>query len=102
MSGVSWLLGFVTTMADLEIFTQRYSADPSPYVANGRLYITTTHDLAANTEWAMKDYNCLSTEDGVNWRDEGLCGKPLIFRVFIFPRSWYNRVTSRIFDVTLL
>lgn len=57
---------------EYEIFTQRYSADPSPYVADGRLYITTTHDLADQTGWRMHDYNCLSTDDLVNWRDEGI------------------------------
>jgi peptidoglycan/xylan/chitin deacetylase (PgdA/CDA1 family) len=58
-------------LADLEIFTQRYSADPSPYVAGGRMYITTSHDRASDTSWSMRDYNCLSSDDLVNWRDEG-------------------------------
>ena len=58
--------------AEYEIFTQRYTADPSPYVADGRMYITTTHDLANDTGWHMRDYNCLSSDDLVNWRDEGI------------------------------
>eukprot|EP00729_Bicosta_minor_P011584 gene11584-15272_t len=59
--------------AEYELFTQRYSADPSPYASSdGRLYITTTHDLVENTGWRMRDYNCLSTDDLVNWRDEGI------------------------------
>ena len=61
------------TVGDLEIFTQRYSADPSPFVASdGRMYITTSHDLANNTGWSMRDYNCLSSDDLANWRDEGI------------------------------
>lgn len=35
-------------------------------------YITTTHDLTSDTGWSMTDYNCLSTDDLVNWRDEGI------------------------------
>ena len=57
----------------LTLMVIEFPADPSPYVgADGRLYITTTHDLADQTGWRMHDYNCLSTDDLVNWRDEGI------------------------------
>ena len=42
-------------------------------VCNPALWIyTTSHDLVENTGWRMRDYNCLSTDDLVNWRDEGI------------------------------
>ena len=68
------LLGLLpcSVVANYEIFTQRYSADPAPLVTGGRMYITTSHDLANNTGWNMRDYNCLSSDDLVNWRDEGI------------------------------
>eukprot|EP01047_Picozoa_sp_COSAG01_P021466 COSAG01_NODE_1246_length_11073_cov_38.365683_6_plen_710_part_00 len=60
-------------VSEYELFTQRYTADPAPFVSSdGRLYITTSHDLANATGWSMRDYNCLSTDDLVNWRDEGI------------------------------
>lgn len=52
------------------IYSQRFSADPSPIVYNGRVYLYTTHDGAGAT--AMTDYNCISSTDMVNWRDEGI------------------------------
>jgi hypothetical protein len=58
--------------AEYEIFTQRYSGDPSPFVSGGRMYITSSHDLANDTGWSMHDYNCVSSDDLVNWRDEGI------------------------------
>ena len=35
-----------------------------------RMY--TTHDLDSQTGWDMVDYNCFSSDDMVNWRDEGI------------------------------
>ena len=52
--------------------SDRYTADPAPYVAGNRLYIYTSHDLADQRGWLMKDYSLMSTTDLVNFRDEGI------------------------------
>jgi hypothetical protein len=57
--------------ADYEIFRQRYSADPAPMVHDGRLWLYTSHDNA-EPGYTMTDYNALSSDDLVNWRDEGI------------------------------
>jgi len=49
------------------------SADPSARVFGDRLYIYPSHDFdASNTEFTMYDWKCYSTDDLVNWRDEGV------------------------------
>ena len=60
------------TLATLEIFTQRYSADPAPLVVGDRVYMYTSHDTNTQVGWLMTDYNCFSSDDLVNWRDEGI------------------------------
>ena len=57
--------------ADYEIFRQRYSADPAPMVHDGRLWLYTSHDNG-EPGYTMTDYNALSSDDLVNWRDEGI------------------------------
>jgi len=59
--------------ADYQMFYQRFSADPSPLAnsIDGRFYIYTTHDNLSDG-YGMTDYNCLSSDDMVNWRDEGI------------------------------
>ena len=58
--------------ANYVIFSQRFSADPAPIVHNGRVYLYTSHDKDHNHGFDMSDYNCLSSSDMVNWRDEGI------------------------------
>ncbi len=36
-----------------------------------RVYVYTSHDLVGQAGWKMRDYNCLSSDDLLNWRDEG-------------------------------
>ena len=64
--------GIYNSMANLEIFTQRFSADPAPLVIGDRVYIYTSHDTNTQTGYYMIDYNCFSSDDLVNWRDEGI------------------------------
>ena len=64
------LLGSVG--ANYVIFSQRFSADPAPLVHDGRVYLYTSHDKDHNHGFDMTDYNCLSSTDLVNWRDEGI------------------------------
>ena len=58
--------------ANFETLTTRYTADPAPLVYNGRMHIYTSHDLANQTGWFMKDWTLQSTADGVNWQDHGV------------------------------
>lgn len=52
--------------------SDRYTADPAPFVHDGRLYIFTSHDLDTQEAWLMTDYSCMSSDDLQNWRDEGI------------------------------
>jgi len=72
-------LALASAAADFVTLSTRYSADPSPFVSphDGRLYITTTHDEVGAQSFAMLDYNVFSTDDGVNWRDDGICFSPV-------------------------
>jgi arabinoxylan arabinofuranohydrolase len=62
----------VLASANLEIDTFKFTADPAPFVHAGRLYITTSHDILGQVGWFMKDYVVMSTDDLMNWRDEGI------------------------------
>lgn len=50
-------------VANYVIFSERYSADPSPIVHDGRVYLYTSHDKNLNHGFDMTDYNCLSSAD---------------------------------------
>src|SRR5258708_3494254 len=53
--------------------TQIYTADPSAHVwADGRLYVYPSHDIDPPRGCDLMDqYHVYSTDDMVNWRDEG-------------------------------
>ncbi|WP_208921717.1 family 43 glycosylhydrolase [Streptomyces capitiformicae] len=54
------------------IVTDRFVADPSAHVFNGRMYVYATHDSDnSGTYWDSKDWRAYSTADGVNWTDHG-------------------------------
>jgi hypothetical protein len=46
--------GLYYAAATLEIFTQRFSADPAPLVVGDRVYMYTSHDIDNQTGWFMK------------------------------------------------
>ena len=58
--------------ANFFTLTDRFTADPAPIVVDGRLYISTSHDLPDQRGWLMTDYSLMSTDDLLNWRDEGI------------------------------
>ena len=58
--------------ANYVTLSDRYTADPAPFVHDGRLYIYTSHDLDTQTAWTMVDYSLMSSSDLTNWRDEGI------------------------------
>jgi len=64
------ILGIVSS--NYITLSDRYTADPAPFVQGDRLYIYTSHDLADQVGWFMKDYSLMSTDDLANWRDEGI------------------------------
>ena len=61
-----------TTLANYVTLTDRYTADPAPFVHQGRVYIYTSHDFAKQTNWQMTDYSLMSSDDLHNWNDEGI------------------------------
>lgn len=61
-------------LADYPIFSQRYTADPTAVVYNGRLYVYASHDSdlkAGQTTYNIPDITCISTDDMKNWTDHG-------------------------------
>jgi len=44
---------FASAAANLFTLTDRYTADPAPFVSGGRVYIFTSHDYANQTNWNM-------------------------------------------------
>ncbi len=58
--------------ANYVTLTDRYTADPAPFVLGDRVYIFTSHDLDQQRNWAMTDYSLMSSDDLTNWRDEGI------------------------------
>ena len=61
----------VMVHGDYELFHQRYSTDPAPMALGNRMWIYTTHDNM-KPGCSMRDCNGLSSDDLVNWRDEGI------------------------------
>jgi arabinoxylan arabinofuranohydrolase len=58
--------------ANIVTLSDRFTADPAPIVVDGRLYISTSHDLPDQRGWLMTDYSLMSTDDLANWRDDGI------------------------------
>jgi hypothetical protein len=58
--------------ANTVTLSDRFTADPAPIVVDGRLYISTSHDLPDQRGWLMTDYSLMSTDDLANWRDDGI------------------------------
>lgn len=53
------------------IVTHKYTADPSARVFNGKVYVYTSHDRDDATYFDMVDWACFSSDDMINWKDEG-------------------------------
>ncbi|HQA57464.1 MAG TPA: carbohydrate-binding protein [Acetivibrio sp.] len=61
-------------LADYPIFSQRFTADPTAVVYNGRLYVYCSHDSDATpgqSTYNIPDITCISTDDLKNWTDHG-------------------------------
>jgi len=62
------------SFADYPIFTQRYTADPTALVYNGRMYVYCSHDVDATADqstYNIPDITCISSDDMKNWTDHG-------------------------------
>jgi len=57
------------------IFSQRFSADASVVVHNGRVYMLASHDTDP-CQPIMGGYNLLSSDDLLNWTDHGIILHP--------------------------
>jgi beta-xylosidase len=83
-----------TGKADNPIVQHVYTADPSPLVHNGRLYLYTGHDEDGSTNFTMKDWRVWSTVDMVNWTDHG---SPLSLATFSWAKqdAWAGQAVER-------
>jgi beta-xylosidase len=83
-----------TGKADNPIVQHVYTADPSPLVHNGRLYLYTGHDEDGSTNFTMKDWRVWSTADMVNWTDHG---SPLSLATFSWAKqdAWAGQAIER-------
>ena len=67
-----WGLNF-SLLADYPVIYQRYAADPSGLVYNGRMYIYCSNDDDNDrTNYLMHSITCFSTDDLKNWTDHGV------------------------------
>lgn len=49
----------------------KFTADPAPMVSDGVVYLYTGHDEDDATHFLMRDWECYSSTDMVNWTDHG-------------------------------
>ena len=82
--------------ADNPIVQTLYTADPAPYVHDGRVYLYTTHDedTLVNDFFTMNDWRVYSSTDIVNWTDHG---SPLRYSDFSWARgdAWAGQVIHK-------
>ncbi|MEV0951243.1 RICIN domain-containing protein [Promicromonospora sp. NPDC050249] len=71
-----------------------YTADPSPLVYNGRVYLYTGHDEDGSTTFTMRDWRVSSSSDMVNWTDHG---SPMSLETFSWASSdaWAGQAVHR-------
>ncbi|MGB8452349.1 MAG: carbohydrate-binding protein [Anaerocolumna sp.] len=66
------LFSQLTVFADYPIFYQRYAADPTAVVYNGRVYLYGSHDVyEEGAGYIINDITCISSDDMENWTDHG-------------------------------
>jgi arabinoxylan arabinofuranohydrolase len=59
--------------ADNPLVSQVYTADPSGYIVNGRMYVIVTHDQDTQSDYSqLWDYYVFSSSDLINWQDHGI------------------------------
>ncbi len=65
----------IQVQANWIIFSQRFTADASVIVYNGRVYMLTSHDTDPCAP-IMGGYNLISSDDLLNWTDHGIIIHP--------------------------
>lgn len=84
--------------ADNPIVQTNYTADPSPMVYDGTMYLYTSHDEdELNGFYHMLDWKCYSSTDMVNWTDHGTIMSYLDFSWTYpeEPRAWAPQCVER-------
>ncbi|MDI1460984.1 family 43 glycosylhydrolase [Catellatospora sp. KI3] len=83
-----------TAVADNPIVQTIYTADPAPFVHNGRVYVYTGHDEDGSTNFTMREWRVYSTADMVNWTDHGV---PMNLATFKWAdaNAWAGHVAYR-------
>jgi len=67
-----WSICINNAFAQNPIVQTNYTADPSPLVYNGKVYLYTSHDEDNSSWFVMNDWRLYTTEDMVNWTDYGV------------------------------
>ena len=72
---------FLGAQAQNPIIKHIFTADPSPIVHKGTVYLYTSHDTASvkDTNYKMPDWHVFSSTDMVNWKDHGALLSPKTF-----------------------
>ncbi|KJR86059.1 carbohydrate-binding protein family 6 protein [Sporothrix schenckii 1099-18] len=71
-----------------------YTADPAPFVYNGRMYLFADHDEDGSKTFVMKDWRLFSTTDMANWQDHGVVASLSTFK-WATGRAWAGQVINR-------
>ena len=71
-----------------------FTSDPAPMVHNGRIYVYTGHDEDGADFFWMQEWRVYSSEDMVNWTDQG---SPLALESFSWAddRAWASQTVER-------
>ncbi|MBN1603487.1 MAG: family 43 glycosylhydrolase [Chitinispirillaceae bacterium] len=76
---VNFLIGIAivitTVFGDNPIISHRFTADPNPFIFEGRLYVICSSDEENVDSYNLINYTLVSTDDMVNWTDHGLVFK---------------------------
>ena len=74
-------LSMIDITAQNPIISHIFTADPSPIVHKGTLYLYTGHDVATETDtnYKMADWHVFSTKDMATWKDHGAPLSPSTF-----------------------
>ncbi|MGD8400878.1 MAG: family 43 glycosylhydrolase [Bacillota bacterium] len=74
--------------ADNPLFTNIYTADPSPFVYDGRYYIVCGQDEAGSSTFNMYGWRLLSSADMETWADHGIIARPADYSWMPSNRAW--------------
>ena len=98
-TSIAAAVGLVLTViaparADNPIVQHIYTADPSPLVHNGRVYLYTGHDEDGSTFFTMREWRVWSSADMVNWTDHG---SPMSLATFSWAKqdAWAGQAVER-------